>query len=176
MSVRDRFRLAGITLLEVLITLAVVGIAISIAIPAFSSMRETIRLKGAVNLVSSDLRLAQSEAQKRRRTVTFNVQGDGDTWCYGLNLDTSCDCSTSGSCTLDGIEKVVRQVDRPGVSVSPAVSNGHFSFRPQRQTVTAGHVKILSNESEVRVVLSGYGRIRECSPGGDSFVSAFPRC
>lgn len=169
-------RSRGLTLVEALVSLAILGIIASVALPTMQHMRDTTRLKGLAQQVMTDLRYAQNESRKRKTTVTFNVRSGDGTWCYGLNEHTACDCNTPNDCTLDGEEKVVSSTSHPGLDVLPGVTNSRFNFRPQRLTVTAGHVKVQGAGREIRIVVSGYGRIRECTPSGSSRVSPLPVC
>ena len=66
-----RPKTSGFTLLELLLTLTVVGIIMAIAIPNFREFILNSRLTGAANDLLASAQLARSEAIKRQRTVAL---------------------------------------------------------------------------------------------------------
>jgi len=74
----------GFTLLELLITIAVAAITLSIAVPGFQDLVNNNRLTTAANDLLSDVLLARSEAVKRETRVVL---------CKSKNLTS---CITSG--------------------------------------------------------------------------------
>lgn len=70
----------GFTLLELLVTISIAAILMSIAIPSFNSQRERSLVTGASNDLLADILLARSEAVKRSTRVTV---------CTSSNM-TSC--------------------------------------------------------------------------------------
>jgi type IV fimbrial biogenesis protein FimT len=64
-------RTSGFTLLELMLTLAVVGVIVALAIPNFREFILNSRLTGAANDLLASTQLARSEAIKRQRTVAL---------------------------------------------------------------------------------------------------------
>ena len=177
MSIYDKRQLAGLTLVEALVALTVLSVLASIALPAFSSMRDTLRLKGSAEAIQSDLRLAKSESIKRSGNVSVTFRTSGTTWCYGFSQDTACDCNIPNSCLLDNVEYRFSHTAYPGIALASNVSGNRFSFQYRRGTVTAGNVQLTApNGKALRVVVSGLGRIRMCSPTGPGRIPGYPDC
>ncbi len=66
MSDRNRSKKqAGFTLLEVLVTMAVIGIAAAIGIPAMQQVLLNSKVQGVVNTLKIDLTIAKQEAIRR---------------------------------------------------------------------------------------------------------------
>lgn len=84
----------GVSMMEVLVTLTIIGILAAIALPSFNEMIEGQRLKGAAELLASDLRWARGEAIKRGVKVRFTFTSGG-VWTYSVIADTSGDESFS---------------------------------------------------------------------------------
>ncbi|SDX37068.1 GspH/FimT family pseudopilin [Marinobacter mobilis] len=74
----------GYTLVELLITVAVVSTILSISIPGFSILIESQRLDSSTDTIGRAVYLARSEAIKRGQWVTLCLSNDGHQ-CSGNN-------------------------------------------------------------------------------------------
>lgn len=77
---------AGLTLIELLVTLVVGAILLVVAVPSFLSFQKDNRRVTQVNELVSGLNLARSEATKSNATVGFCPSSDGAT-CAGAVYD-----------------------------------------------------------------------------------------
>ncbi|CDH45104.1 GspH/FimT family pseudopilin [Candidatus Contendibacter odensensis] len=77
-------RQRGFTLIELIITVAIVAIVLAIGVPSFQGMIRDNRLATQVNELVTAMNLARSEAIKRGRRVTLCKSADG------------ANCATSG--------------------------------------------------------------------------------
>ena len=154
----------GVTLIELLITIAIVGIFASIALPSFSKLIENNRISTATNELVANMMLARSEALKRGDTVTMCPSTDQDTCnatdpSLGWVVFLDCTDSTDPNC-----QKVIIKVgdgfDSVDVSTFDEISFG-FSGRPTGglQTLTVKG-KQGNSELEKTVILSRIGRVR----------------
>jgi type IV fimbrial biogenesis protein FimT len=68
----------GLTLIELMVTLAVAIVLIAVGIPLFSGVADNNRATAQVNALSSALQLARSEAVKTGNRATVCPKGDTD--------------------------------------------------------------------------------------------------
>ncbi len=66
----------GFTLIELMVTIMVVGIVLSVGVPAFTEFIATNRVAASVNDLLSSLHLARSEAVKRRTNASLCASAD----------------------------------------------------------------------------------------------------
>jgi type IV fimbrial biogenesis protein FimT len=72
-----KYHSSGFTLLEFLVTIAVLAVIVSIGVPNFRDFVRNSRMSAAANDIITDFNLARSEAVKRRVPVTLCKSQDG---------------------------------------------------------------------------------------------------
>ena len=101
----------GFTLLELLVTVAIVGILVSIAGPSFVDFLDRKRLAKAAEQIASHLQFVRTESLSRQQDLHISGNANGSAnWIYGVGLgdgDDGADCDvtitnpvTAGACVL----------------------------------------------------------------------------
>jgi type IV fimbrial biogenesis protein FimT len=160
----NRHKIAGFTLLETMIVVAILGILAAIAVPSFQDMIETNRLKQAIESFQSDAQFARTEAIKRSRDVTVSHRkGNAGAWCYGLAVDDDCDCTETNTADSDYCD--IKIVSGTNFSTTNIIDDDDdYSFDFKRGTTGNDGVTFTTNKYAARVVFSAVGRVRICSP------------
>jgi prepilin-type N-terminal cleavage/methylation domain-containing protein len=167
-----RFNCRGVTAIELMIAVAIMGAVAAIAAPAFQQQIERRRLMAAAETVLADLRWARSEAIKRNKVVRVTF-ATGDSWNYSIS---SRDDPTVGENTDI---KAVSYTDYVKTTLSSVSFSGgvvRTNFNNVRGTAGAGTVALKStvNNYELHVVLSLLGRSRICAVG--STMGGYDKC
>lgn len=98
---------SGFTLIEIMVTIAIVGIFASIALPSFSKLIESNRISTATNELVSNLLLTRSEALKRRNSTTLcpsSNQTSCNTTDYSAGWIVFLDCDGDGVIDISGTD------------------------------------------------------------------------
>lgn len=148
----------GFTLIELMITIAVMAILMSIAVPAFQSFVQNGRMAGRANEVMAGLAYARSEAVKRAADVTVCASSDGST-CSGT--------WTQGWVVLDQAGNVLRTQDAVGGSAT-LDGTGTLVFSANGRMTNPGALTALTLCPGVADIA---GRTIEIEPSGRARVS-----
>ncbi|MEN8762927.1 MAG: GspH/FimT family pseudopilin [Thiogranum sp.] len=169
-------RHSGFTLLELLVTLALVGLLAGLAVPAMGRLLDTARLRSATEALAQELQQARNHALTHQHSVYFSLSVAADRWCYGWSELAACDCTAGDSeataCRTDGEnpQRVHRRLSSefPSVELNTAqrAVSRTLHFSPLRGTASADSFALRNGAGELRVIVSPLGRVRVCSTGG----------
>lgn len=167
----------GLTLVEAVVTLAVLTVLAGLAAPDLGRLVERRELEAAAAQLETDLQLARSEAVSRHATVRLDVQAGAGASCYVLHDGPagSCDCLADGAPVCRADARVLRSVRlAPGARVALASNSPSMAFDADAGTVTpTGTLRLTGRGGdEIRQVVNIMGRVRSCSPS----MNGFKRC
>ena len=135
---------SGLTLIELLIAIIIVGILAAFAVPNFGSLVRSNQLKSSYNTFAGVIAVARSEAVNRRSTITICVSkdkstcatGNDDTWSDGYMVFVDRDRNAVRNADATAGEDILR--------IEPAVTQ----------------LDISSSEFEHSISIAPRGRLR----------------
>jgi type IV fimbrial biogenesis protein FimT len=117
----------GFTLVELMITLAVAAVLLTVAVPSFQAVFQNNRLVSQVNELVTAINLARNEAIKRGVNVTLRAETGGfqNGWCVNL---------LGGGCSNNDIRRF-QSMDQ--MSVTSSVTSVSFDARGAKSAPAA---------------------------------------
>jgi type IV fimbrial biogenesis protein FimT len=152
--------------------LFIISILTVLAVPLFNSMIQSYRLSATSDNLFHILQYARSEAIKRNTNVYVSFT-TGDTWCYGVNLSSACNCSVLNSCGLGTTSYATAQqmsLSATGLSSNSIYFEGSHGAANASGTVTFtayGQASPL-----MTITISRMGNTQQCATG----VSGYTAC
>ncbi|MAY25125.1 MAG: type IV fimbrial biogenesis protein FimT [Polycyclovorans sp.] len=162
--------LKGFTLIELMVTIAVLVILATVAVPSFTAVIRSNRAVSEANQIVSFITLARSEAVRRNRTVTICPSADGASCAGGADWSAGIvvfvDIDPIGERSDDDAAEPLLQVLQPLSTVSTITTNltgGTLSYsaagRTARRTMGTITVSPLADSDqhvrEVKISASG---------------------
>ncbi len=149
-------RLAGFTLIELMVVMAIAGIILAIAVPSYRQMMQEGRLKSTSSDITTSLQYARTESITRGLPITVCASTDGAT-CTGQDWSSGwivfIDQDVAGEVDgTDEIIKVIANIDTNGITIEVG-ELAYIQFVPAG-TINTGMNQIQSNLPVY--ALSGY--------------------
>lgn len=81
----------GLTLIELMVTLAVAVVLLSIGVPSFQSIMQSNRVSAQTNELVSAITTARSEAVRRNEEIILETADGGTDWSVGFVISDGAD-------------------------------------------------------------------------------------
>ena len=163
-------RQLGVSLVEVMITVAIAAVTVGAVLPDFSRMQQRHRLDGVAGQLESEMQFARSMAVADGRAVRFGFRAVAGQSCYVIHTGGPGACQCEGETAVcTGAAAAIRSAgfnDSEGMRVTS--NSASFMFDPVKGTVSPTATVTLANAKGdvVRLVVNVMGRVRACSPSG----------
>jgi type IV fimbrial biogenesis protein FimT len=186
-------RQRGLSLIELVVTFAVLGLVLAAALPSISSVIRSSKVRNVAESLQGGLQRARNEALRRNQNVTFwlmSADANGNlttacrpssvsaSWVVSLD-DPSGDCAAAASETLAPriVESQGQGTDGAAVTVAAKRTDGaaatSVTFNGFGRPVGTDHLATIdleaTGDSQARklrlVVVTGGGSLRMCELG-----------
>jgi type IV fimbrial biogenesis protein FimT len=171
--VNRRARNQGFSLIELMTTLAVVAIVLSVGVPGFSRFISDNRRAAQTNYMLAAIARARSEAMRTSRVVSVCPSADGATcvdgdagWQIGYIVFANADAADLD--TVDADDEIIETYAATGgeATLRPSAAVENFmAFRPTGVPVSAGEFAWCDSRG------ADAGRAIIVRPSGSSMVS-----
>lgn len=166
LPLRPLFPLRGFSLIELMITIAVLGLLTMLALPSFGRWLTNTQVRNMAESIQNGLRLAQREAASRNGTVTLTLTSDASPSC-------SSTASASGAnwVICSGSRLIQQNVGKSGSAVAAVASDfSSVSFDGLGRTNLGGPAQVVITSTNGACETSSAEGIRclnvQLAPGG----------
>lgn len=174
-------RILGLTLIEIMVSLGILGVVLAMAVPSMADLLEKRRVTAAAEEVAGILTYAKAEtnATNSLLIVRFDPGANAGMSCAavvttaGLNI---CDCTAAPANVCDGTSsRVLRLFQLPrkhvqfdAIATWPLGASNYIRFTRDQNTVGMSdfHVDVagLKKGYTLRVEVNPAGRVKVCAP------------
>lgn len=180
----------GVTLIELMVTMAVAAVLLMVAVPGFVSFQRNSTMTSIANSLLSAIQAARAEAMKTGMNAMV-VPADGENWRSGLVVFVDRDRDNAYSADADTLvmarEAMPGYIEisgngNAGLAVPYIMFNGagyakshgplpgvaNLTLTMARKDVPAAQ----ANAEMRRIVVALTGRVRSCRPSSDTSCAA----
>ncbi len=170
--VRHRYRHAGLTLMELMVTLAILAVLATLAAPSFTGYLNRKRVEGAGAELFANLQYARSESVSRNTAVRVAFTTSGYTIAAEAGATS---CTPAGTVTSLKVVTLDRSIltGNDGGTLP-----GCIVYEPVRGSVPVGasvEVVYAADAAKLRVAATQTGRAQICRPSG-STIRSYATC
>ena len=166
---KDRFKRGkGFTLIELMITVCIVLILVTLGAPSYTTWLQQTRLKSSAQQLRLFLRQAQLIAHESNQPVFVHFFNQPD--CATISHESECPCHAQTACAL--MDSQGRGIFSSHISLALAKFSGTFTTTSTSARFAAGSglasggagsILLSAGSLDIKVILSPLGRTRTCT-------------
>jgi prepilin-type N-terminal cleavage/methylation domain-containing protein len=173
----------GFTMVEVMMSIVLVAIGSTLALPSYRDMVEKRQLTNSAEQLAAFVSSVQGISTRTNRVVTVSYsRANHEEWCIGAVInadDTACNCTQDLSCTIDGQEFVLNQDLSNGSELMHSITGDTYSFDPVRGLSNASLTMELHTDSRdfnLNLMVNNTGRVILCSDDAEHAIPGYDVC
>ena len=163
-------RQAGMTLIELMIGIVVLGILLALGVPTFSRWTQSSQIRNAAEAIHNGLMLARAEAVRRNTAVRFQ---------FVTTTTSACALSDTGANWVVSLDSAAGKCDAaPSDNVDPRIVQVRSAAEGSRNAaVNAGGVSLITFNGTGQATGGAPAAINVTNPTGGACAAAGPmRC
>lgn len=180
----------GLTIVELMISIVLLGTTLALALPSYTQMIEKRQLSQGAEQIHAFLNSMQILASRSQDAVTVSYSRTAnDDWCFGAVIgDAACDCTETNTaaadyCSIDNAPALITNEHLGNIGILQSVTgDGSYSFDPTRGILAdlddALDVELFSpgGEYQLRLLVSNTGHSTLCSKDQDHAMAGYKPC
>ncbi|MFT2091607.1 Tfp pilus assembly protein FimT/FimU [Paraglaciecola sp. 2405UD69-4] len=171
------FKYQGLTLLELLVSLSILTLLVTIGAPSFNNTQKSLQLKGAAETAYFAFQKARSFAIAKGVDISISFR-EGDKWCMALSEAGECDCLILNQCLIDEVDYSVKAHDFAFITMDQLkFGKLHLTTFDGARGLSIGNAGSLvfsDGINKLKLILSNMGRVRICSV--DNHWGGYKKC
>ncbi len=190
-------RARGFTLIELMVTISLLGVLLGLAAPSFSLWTRNAKVRTVSDALQNGTRLAQTEAVRRNRQVVFFLSNDaacsattapaanGSNWAIRTVPLTAGDAvetvqcgnlaDLAGGVAITGPTAICfNSMGRQAANASPGAGSATCSLAASG--VSSYDIASLGSDRPLRVIVTLGGQVRQCDPARTLSATAPDGC
>lgn len=160
-----KLKQAGLSLIEMMIAVAIIGLLAVVAIPSYSTWIQNTKVRTAAESILNGIQKARSEALSRNTPVRFSL---------GANSAWTVTCVTAAKCADKPGGLLEARSNTEGNTSTVIINSGGatdvvFDNLGIKSTVVAGQIAQVDVDADnadrdLRITIGGGGNVRMCDP------------
>jgi type IV fimbrial biogenesis protein FimT len=170
-----RARAAGMSLIELLIGLVILGVMLALGVPSFTAWLQNTQVRNAAESISNGLQLARASAIQRNKSVTFTMNGPDSSWSVTIDSPSALELALVQSrSAMEGTPNAVVATTNPTITFDGlGKTNMLAAANIQVTNPTGGTCGTgIGNMRCLNITVAVGGQIKMCDPqvltAGDS--------
>lgn len=177
-----KYKALGFTLVELLVTMAVIGVLGALAIPSYTAWIQNNKIRTAAESIQNGIQIARGEAVKRNALVQFDLRGASSAWTVCVSPVAPGACPDPDDATTTVQSRAASEGSSADITLAtsdagPFVFNS-FGVMTSPVPGAGGLVTIdvdvntsvlsAAESRELRIVIGVGGSVRMCDPSLDT--------
>lgn len=173
MTMRCRFKSRGITLIDLLMTVAILAILMAVSMVSYNGYVNKNKIFNLTRQLVEALNVTKQLAIVRGQQHYFNVQINSSVItrhesCWVISHIESCDCLTSSALCQSKYGQVSAAIS----DIALTINRPRLSFSSVFGSTNGATYRLSLGRYAIKVIVSTQGRIRVCMERGDSTIYA----